>query len=110
VLLAVTCALLESRLALDGASSSATGLIKLAAAAAPPLMRAVQITFAVTSKDKKEGGPSRADALRSVLSCVWPYLVWLAGFAAGVGYFIVKACMGAYGPCECHAANHVGLT
>ncbi|KAF6262258.1 hypothetical protein COO60DRAFT_1677084 [Scenedesmus sp. NREL 46B-D3] len=55
----------------------------------------VQITFAVTSKDKKEGGPSRADALRSVLSCVWPYLVWMAGFAAGIVFFVVKACMGA---------------
>jgi hypothetical protein len=60
----------------------------------------LQITFAVTSKDKKEGGPSRSDALRSVLSVVWPYLLWLAAFAAGVCFFVVKACMEAYGPCE----------
>ncbi|WIA35048.1 hypothetical protein OEZ86_003538 [Tetradesmus obliquus] len=59
---------------------------------------AFEITFAVTSKDKKE--PSRADALRSVLGVVWPYLLWIAGFAAGVGYFVVKACMGSYGPWE----------
>jgi hypothetical protein len=63
----------------------------------------LQITFAVTSKDKKEGGPTRSDALRSVLSCVWPYLLWIAGFAAGICFFVVKACMGAYGPCECAA-------
>jgi hypothetical protein len=54
----------------------------------------------VTSKDKKEGGPSRSDALRSVLSCVWPYLLYIAGFAAGICFFVARACMGAYGPCE----------
>jgi hypothetical protein len=57
----------------------------------------VQITFAVTSKDKGGNGPGRWDALLAALEVTWPYLLWVTGFASGVLYFIINACLGRYG-------------
>jgi hypothetical protein len=73
----------------------------LCAACAPLLC--VQITFAVTSKDQGNCGSCGScgcvpwDALLSALEVTWPYLLWVTGFASGVVYFIINACLGRYG-------------
>jgi hypothetical protein len=41
--------------------------------------------------------PGQWDALLSALGVTWPYLLWAAGFASGVAYFIINACLGRYG-------------
>lgn len=69
----------------------------------------LQITFAVTSKDKKEGSQKWA-AFKSALEVTWPYLVWLAGFVAGIIYFVVNAALGKVGREGTMAVEHCCTT
>ncbi|KAL4547939.1 hypothetical protein Ndes2526B_g07156 [Nannochloris sp. 'desiccata'] len=74
------------------APNNIKAICKVLVAELPLLRRLTEITFTVTSKDKK----SNSSNFTSALAATWPFLLFYAAYFAGAVYFIVNAALGRY--------------